>query len=156
MKSKYASESTAGDNDELVRISGKDVEEVGFERIRQQQAELRNLRVILLDGMCIGRKDRAESPASVADGVAETCPSCEELDISRNLFEDWSEILEILAQLPKLKRLVLDGNRFRISPIDRTAVLNRGLPQVTSLSLNECRIGCLDVRPHGSPLLGTY
>jgi len=47
--------------------------------------------------------------------IAETCANVLELDLSSNLFEDVSEVLEICSMLPKLRSLTLDGNRLRLS-----------------------------------------
>ena len=54
MRKKYSSSDADGSKDkQAIRISGKTVEEVGFEKINQQLASLHELRVVILDGLCI-------------------------------------------------------------------------------------------------------
>ena len=38
-----------------IRISGKEVEEVGFDKIRKQLAQLSELKIVILDGLCMER-----------------------------------------------------------------------------------------------------
>jgi hypothetical protein len=87
--------------DRQIVISGKVAEEIGFEKIRQQQAQVDELKVVLVDGLCI---NRAESGSSK---VKDVCPKIVELDLSRNLFEGVEEIGVICMQLEKLKSLRL-------------------------------------------------
>ena len=97
-----------------IKISGKEVEEVGFEKIRQQLAHLNELRIVLLDGMCIARplpestigRWSSEHPEEIpVTDVKDVCPRIIELDLSRNLFEDWREVLSLCEQLTFLKTL---------------------------------------------------
>lgn len=37
--------------------------------------------------------------------VEEACPKAGELDLSRNLFEEWREVADICGQLEKLRNL---------------------------------------------------
>ena len=39
------------------------------------------------------------------EDVKETCPKAVELDLSRNLFEEWREIVSICGQLDRLRDL---------------------------------------------------
>ncbi|KAF2401344.1 hypothetical protein EJ06DRAFT_529475 [Trichodelitschia bisporula] len=105
-----------------IRISGKEVEEVGFEKIRKQLAEVQELRIVLLDGFLISRpvdeRSRrawnSSSPSSdKPTDISDVCPKIVELDVSRNLFEEWHEIASVCEQLPNLRRLWADGNRFK-------------------------------------------
>ncbi|KAF2431113.1 tubulin-specific chaperone E [Tothia fuscella] len=107
-----------------IQISGKEVKEVGFEKIRKQLAELHELRIVLLDGLCISRhvdeatrrawrKYDGKTGCTTPTDIREVCPKITELDLSRNLFEDWAEIVFICEQLPELKSLRIDGNRFK-------------------------------------------
>lgn len=60
--------------------------------------------------------------------------SAEVLDISNNLFSDFSEILTIIGLAPSLKELILSNNRFeQIAP---TLTANRN--QIRLLVLNDC------------------
>jgi hypothetical protein len=51
-------------------------------------------------------------PPSLSD-IRDVCPRITELDLSRNLFEDWAEIVSICEQLDNLRSLRVDGNRFQ-------------------------------------------
>jgi hypothetical protein len=87
----------------VVQISGKVVEEVGFDKIREQQSRLHELKIVLVDGMRInaGRDSRRHSAISIV------CPSILELDLSRNLFERFQQIDDIIGQLGELRKLRL-------------------------------------------------
>lgn len=109
LRSKYAAATTSADGDvpydpdiQIVRISGKAAEEVGFDKIARQQAQLENLRIVVLDDMRIGHEDHPK------DLVPQTCPSITNLDLGRNLFETLGEIASICAGLDKLKSLKLE------------------------------------------------
>lgn len=107
---------------EVIRIGGKDVQEVGFDRIRHELADLQALRVVILDKTCMSRPG-VRAPSSVGcsrpipsvhgSDVEETSPSIVELDLSRNLFEEWEEVIDICKQLRSLRSLRVDGNRFQ-------------------------------------------
>ncbi|KAF2637026.1 hypothetical protein P280DRAFT_458747 [Massarina eburnea CBS 473.64] len=128
LKAKYASEDFEDPDVKIVfatqkgkssvRISGKEVEEVGFDKIRKKLAALSELKIVILDGLCmerpIARKGEGHDawPEGLTD-VKDACPKAIELDLSRNLFEEWREIASICEQLPNLKGLRVDGTRFR-------------------------------------------
>ena len=99
---------------------------MGFEKIRNRLAELDELRIVLLDGLCVYKpldkrlsdtKDLSapeiEAIYTKATDVKTVSPRIVELDLSRNLFEDWREVAAICAQLEQLRSLRADGNRFR-------------------------------------------
>ena len=101
LKRKYASSSAediAATANEI-HISGKTVEEVGFEKIRRQLAELQELRIVVLDGACI---------ATVESDLDEQNLKIVELDLSRNLIESWCEITAICKSLQFLRCLKLE------------------------------------------------
>lgn len=111
--------------DQPIKISGKEVEEVGFEKIRNRLADLNELRIVLLDGLCVHRSlDERLKDANGLDpeevrqqysnftDVRGVSPRIIELDLSRNLFEHWQEIATICSQLEYLQSLRVDGNRF--------------------------------------------
>lgn len=120
VKRKYASDLMVGSDShefqdpasEAIRISGKQVEEIGFEKVRKQLSNLKQLRILLTDTLCISRPQLGKSGNRHDHDVSDTCPNANELDLSRNLFEDWDEVLDICRQLPKLTSLRVDGNRF--------------------------------------------
>jgi len=94
-----------------IRISGKAVEEVGFEKIQQQMSKLAELQIVVLDGLCVHGND-ADNRSPKAPSYSAVCPKTKELDLSRNLFEDVADLLHICGGLEKLKALKMDGNRF--------------------------------------------
>lgn len=101
LKKKYASSSAediAATANEI-HISGKTVEEVGFEKIRQQLAELQELRIVVLDGARI---------SVVESDLGEQNLKMIELDLSRNLLESWCEVTAICKSLHCLKSLRLE------------------------------------------------
>jgi hypothetical protein len=102
---KYASEITERRDalvaESQIEISGKVVEEVGFDKIRQQLAQLHELKIVIVDGLRVAIAENAER------GIKETCPKIIELDLSRNLFEDYQEIMKICRGLENLKILRL-------------------------------------------------
>ena len=101
LKKKYAS-STAEDlaaTANAILISGKTVEEVGFDKIRRQLAELQELRIVVLDGACI---------ATVESDLDGQNLKIIELDLSRNLFESWHDIAAICNSLVNLQSLRLE------------------------------------------------
>ncbi|MCJ1248420.1 hypothetical protein MMC30_005638 [Trapelia coarctata] len=142
---KYASDTEVGPTadggqlvtDEPIKISGKVVEEVGFEKIKQQLAAFHDLRVVLLDGLCVAglgntsfpwfgaleeglREQHQNEYLASWDKVKETCPNIIELDLSRNLLEAWADVAVICRGLQKLEILKVNGNRFRDLFVDFT------------------------------------
>jgi hypothetical protein len=106
---KYGGKEEEGFLEKPVEISGKIVEEVGFEKIRQQQAELRELRIAVLDDiqLCgISREPRKpESLRRIQDEIAQTCPNITELDLGWSLLETWQDVADICLPLTKLRTL---------------------------------------------------
>jgi hypothetical protein len=76
------------------------VEKVGFDKIRKQQSQLQELKIVIVDGYRINEATRNGS-------IQEHCGNIVELDLSRNLFESLEEILLICGELPALQRLRL-------------------------------------------------
>lgn len=103
MHQKYASEFAQRlldkQEEQLVVISGKVAEEVGFDKIRKQLAQLSELKIVLVDSMKINRSE--------TDGkkIRNVCSKIVELDLSRNLFEGCREIVQICGELDKLRNL---------------------------------------------------
>lgn len=110
LKTKYAALPGNNASDQVViRISGKEAEEVGFEKIARQQAQLQNLRIVVLDDLLVKAYDEKNTtPDDNLDRIWETCPNVTDLDLGRNLFETLSEISDICDRLPKLKFLRLE------------------------------------------------
>jgi len=87
-----------------IEISGKVVEEVGFDKIRDQQAQLHELKIVLVDGM---RITGTEYDLRTYAPISTVCPRIVELDLSRNLFEHFEGIVEIIRDLRDLRKLRL-------------------------------------------------
>ncbi|KAI4719861.1 hypothetical protein E4T48_03902 [Aureobasidium sp. EXF-10727] len=141
LKTKYAAVETGehASNQNVIRISGKEAEEVGFEKIARQQAQLQNLRIVVLDDLLIKAYDKETTDLEDSlDRISETCPNITDLDLGRDLFETLSEISDICDRLPKLKFLRLDGNRLEdVSGRDNSSGERAsGLAQITSASLD--------------------
>jgi hypothetical protein len=94
-----------------IEISGKVVEEVGFDKIRKQLAELQELRFVLLDGLrvagVLGHEADADQLESGCREIEQTCPKIIELDLSRSLLNRWSDVASICGSLKRLKVLKL-------------------------------------------------
>lgn len=124
LREKYASEfeeeaarrklGDAASGDSLhkpIAISGKIVEEVGFDKIRKQLAELQELKIVLLDGLrvagVLAHEGSAEQFQSACKEIEQTCPKIVELDLSRNLLNRWRDVASICDSLKRLKTLKL-------------------------------------------------
>jgi hypothetical protein len=117
LRKKYAFDETADPAapDTTIEISGKVVEEVGFDKVRKQLATLQDLRIILLDGLCIAGIQARPWPADLGAEqwrkelaeITATCPKVTELDLSRNLLECLVDVAGICKALPQLKSLKL-------------------------------------------------
>ncbi|KAH7403550.1 hypothetical protein BKA64DRAFT_669327 [Cadophora sp. MPI-SDFR-AT-0126] len=134
VREKYGTPSTTDDSDEIV-ISGKTVEEIGFDKIRAQQARLHELKIVLVDGQRVNNAEN--SPHEIRT----TCPKIEELDLSRNLFTTFSEVAKICSELESLKNLRISGNRFQDVFEDSRLFVDRphvsAFTKVTDLSMDE-------------------
>lgn len=96
---KYASElaQTA-----VIKFSNKVAEEVGFDKIQRKQAQLAELRVVIVDS------SRISSAHSEGDKpISQVCPKIVELDLSRNLFRKVGKVVDICTELPALRSLRL-------------------------------------------------
>ncbi|GME50835.1 hypothetical protein GTA08_BOTSDO05438 [Neofusicoccum parvum] len=124
----------------VIKISGKEAEEVGFDKIRKKLANLKELRIVLLDTMHVARPisallDQAAVSVDKLTDVKDVSPKIQELDISRNLFEEWREVASICIQLDSLKRLRADGVRLRNIQLDDN--LSSAFAKVTTLGLED-------------------
>jgi hypothetical protein len=124
----------SGTGGQVIYFSTKQAEEVGFDKFAKRQAALQGIHVLVLDHMCMRAIDRE----SEREMIGENCKEITDLDLSRNLFESLDEIFPLLSLFPKLRNVVLDGNRLQVDGQDATqrqapAVLDH----VTSLSLSD-------------------
>lgn len=102
-----------------IEISGKVVEEVGFDKIRKQLSELQELKIVLLDGLQVagiraqdgvqaekGGEDSGEEDVARRE-IEQTCPKITELDLSRCLLSRWRDVADICGCLGRLRGLKL-------------------------------------------------
>ncbi|KAH0542747.1 hypothetical protein FGG08_002886 [Glutinoglossum americanum] len=123
-----------------IKWGGKVVEEVGFEKIRQQLAILNELRIVILDGMFIAYASREKQGKDVAEEIRETCPKIIELDVGRNLFEQWMEVVRICEGLKGLRSLRANGNRFSsiaLKVVEDGQGMSAALANVRDLGLDD-------------------
>lgn len=114
LKAKYGSENTRKGGDGKsgpIVISGKEVDEVGFDVISKKQSAWSDLTIVSLDGLHIDSLNH-QSPHLQQDHGKETTNllsglNWKELDLSRNLFNDWGEISSICKYLRALRVLKL-------------------------------------------------
>ncbi|KMU76440.1 tubulin-specific chaperone E [Coccidioides immitis RMSCC 3703] len=94
-----------------IEISGKVVEEVGFEKIRKQLAALRELKIVILDGMRLRGVLAVDADNDLRkrelEKIKDTCPMIRELDLNRNFLADWIEVMDICEQFMDLRSLKL-------------------------------------------------
>ena len=115
IRSKYAN--ADDESDDLISISGKTVEEVGFDKIQRQLAALPELKIIILDGLPMKSLGSQQSQdKGIGDQELGLTPEAadwlqqlrvEELDLSRTLLERWSDVLFMVSLLPRLRTLKL-------------------------------------------------
>ena len=141
-QSKSASEAplaSKSKHDLTLGKTGIVVETVGWAKINQKQNQLHQIHQVGLKQCRIG------VTASPEGAILDTCSGIIDLDLSRNLFEDFATVARICRELPRLESLRLSFNRFR-SGVDGMVIL----PQVTTLVLNNVNISwnfVLDLEP---------
>ncbi|KAF4027387.1 Ubiquitin-like domain [Phytophthora infestans] len=57
---------------------------------------------------------KSEEGTPGGQGLGELAPNLTELDLSRNLFSKWSDIIAVIRELPLLETLILSGNKLTI------------------------------------------
>ena len=130
-----------------IRFNGKVAEEVGFDKIRKQLAQLEELKFVILDGLRMWRPEVRQSSRSDdelewlpgATDIKASCPKTYELDLSRNLFEEWREVASICEQLDRLRSLRVDGTRFRDTSLTKVELERclRIFANITTLKLED-------------------
>ena len=115
LRKKYASDQDRDhDHDSnpygAINISGKTVEEIGFDKIRQQQAHLQNLAAVSLDSCSVhGIGDPSEQHLNEFREIKSLGLQIVTLELSRNLLEDWLQVIGISDALgPTLRELDLE------------------------------------------------
>ncbi|OIW35549.1 RNI-like protein [Coniochaeta ligniaria NRRL 30616] len=129
---KYATEHEA---QKPIVFSTKVAEEVGFAKISRQQAQLHELKIVILDSL---RLVYAYDPASKRDkSIRDVCPSIVELGMSRNLLTKFGPVVEICSELDEVKALRLNGNRFADVSSEDLTHASTSLRGIKELALEE-------------------
>ncbi|KAJ2997717.1 hypothetical protein HDV02_005187 [Globomyces sp. JEL0801] len=83
-------------------------ETIGWEKMKSKLSQLGNLKEISLARLGVSHKGNTDLP----------CKSIEDADLSHNLFSVFSEISGICEDLPNLRILRINYNRFAIDPLN--------------------------------------
>lgn len=144
INSKYAAPSKADGYDghnhqDPIEISGKTVEEVGFDKIRKQLSHLADLKIVLVDGLNVSAvADGTTSTKFAQEELGEVCPSITELDIGWNPFETWQDVVNVVVPFGKLRIFKTSGLRLRLFSADMLADGTSPCKSISELHLNEC------------------
>ncbi|KAI1616798.1 hypothetical protein EDD37DRAFT_61316 [Exophiala viscosa] len=149
IKFKYAPSTTpktvaqsASVGNEAIEISGKVVEEVGFDRIKKQLSLLADLKIVLVDELAltgIAARDASNTEVRHAQReLQQDCPNIVELDIGWNTIETWQAVADICLPLKKLRILKAGGLRLRGFTAKRSENEANPFQTVEELYLNEC------------------
>lgn len=122
-----------------IEISGKTVEEVGFEKIQKQISHLIDLKVALVDDLNLTgvARDASQKHSAQAE-LAKICPSITELDVGWNAIETWQDVADLTAPLGKLQVLKASGLRLRSFDVELLHDGTSPFKSVAELHLNEC------------------
>ncbi|OQU96676.1 CAP-Gly domain-containing protein [Cladophialophora immunda] len=136
-----ANAASAREVDDMIEISGKVVEEVGFERIQKQLSVLADLKIVLVDELVVsGIARHGSSTQHIRNAQLElerTCPNIVELDLGWNIIETWQDIVDMCVPFRKLKILKAGGLRLRDFEADYSQEPHP-FENVEELHLNEC------------------
>ncbi|XP_037970492.2 tubulin-specific chaperone E [Plutella xylostella] len=104
------------------------IEMVGFEKIHQKQKLDRLVEV------CVHNQNVCS-----AGDVSALCPGVQVLDLSKNLFCNWREVITLGGQLPGLCDLDVSNNRMPVDiPQEALAQLSRKFPNLRKINLSHC------------------
>lgn len=106
-RSRYADLLTNIDPNTAVKISCKEVELIGMDKVAKQ-IDSKLVTEIDLSLQCI------EYCGEVSDEIKEKLIVVDTLNLRLNLLSRWSEVIEIVKLFPKLKTLELTGNRMYV------------------------------------------
>lgn len=107
--------------------SEKPIEFVGAKKLSTQQT-LQTIEKISLSGCQIVELGSAAG----GESLQTLAPNITELDLSRNLFSKWRNVLAVVRELPLLHTLILSGNRFTVGGDEEGT-----FPNVKVLVLNQ-------------------
>ncbi|KAF6839884.1 Tubulin-specific chaperone E [Colletotrichum plurivorum] len=141
LNGKYASEAAAEREPEIqiVFFGKKPAEEVGFDKIRRQLARVEDLTIVILDGARI-----AVDIQPGDKGVKKTSPLISELELSRNLFEDFGQVVRICKELESLRSVKELELEETLLDWEGLCGLARMFPDLTTLS---CSLNQLSALP---------
>lgn len=94
-----------------IKFGVKVVEEYGWQRLNEYQAQLQNLNSLSLDHLMVYCMCHDGDEGYVDDVFGGLC-NLINLDLSCNLFKHMDDIWQIVSRLPKLQVLNINGNRF--------------------------------------------
>lgn len=109
----------------------KPIELVGAQKIRSQQ------KLEVLEQATLVQSRIASIGVEYDLSLRFIAPKLQELNLSFNLLHSWQQILDILQELPSLKILNLNGNRFHIPESDFASDTSPSFPELKVLALNK-------------------
>ncbi|KAK5159901.1 hypothetical protein LTS14_002007 [Recurvomyces mirabilis] len=130
LREKYVERADVGGD--AIYFSSKQAEEVGFEKFANRQAKLEGIKVLVLNRTRI--QHSASDPD--VDTIADVCAEITDLDIGGNLFESIHGVVDLCRRLPRLRKLVLDGNRMVIDDDFLDQERNPAFVRISELSLS--------------------
>lgn len=107
VNAKYAGEYTLPDGRraaEEIIFFGKRAEEVGFEKIRRKQANVGELKVVIVEDLQVLTALADDEDEGT---ITRTCPKITQLGLGRNLFDRLGPVMDICRELPALNSLNL-------------------------------------------------
>ncbi|XP_053620958.1 tubulin-specific chaperone E [Plodia interpunctella] len=111
------------------------IEMVGFEKIHQKQKFDRLLEVCVHD-----------QNISKAGDVWSLCPNMQSLDVSRNLFSNWREVIQLSAQLPSLTDLDVSKNLMTVDmPAETLSQFSVNFSNLKKLNISVCNYEWQDI-----------
>ena len=164
LKNKYASETSneGPTQQDQIRISGKTVEEVGFEKIRRQLASLQELRIVILDSLCIAGVRRTPFTDDMLPKADDTEflilePENELLNDHGNLRSSSPNDGSPESKRPRMKVVELDLSRNLFEHWADVAAICSRLTSLRSLKFkyvlsNRLRIILLNINPQRQPV----
>lgn len=115
LESKYA-DSSVGDADlSKITFGRKNVQSYGFDDWQAKNADVTRLTTISLDGECVGSDHKVALPTYIQFSVGSSftkLTALKNLDLSKNLFTCFEDVIKILLKCPQLENLDLSRNNF--------------------------------------------
>lgn len=134
LKQKYCAEENTEDMSRFVI----EIAFHGKPKANGSDAELAYLRNVVLSNCGVS------TAGLPSEGLESLCPNVVDLDLSGNCLTEWSEVLDILSQLPCLKFVNIAKNSLG----DKNAVLeqwNKSLPGIENMVLNDTMVSWSDI-----------